>query len=457
MKGRERKLFSVLTQKVKLISENQFAKPTSHLIIAQFSMIGFLILADVIFARIFTEQRYGSWKQVILIMNLFIPILAFGIPEGFKYYAAKEIQSIQKHLYTVISIIFSFFLVIVLFATLPIARQLFTLFNNEDLFQVYYLLPVLYILVTLTRVYKYYAITISKTGHFLTFSIISIFICAGLLGFYYLFFQHFNDSYLFYSGLILIAFFAIRLICLSISYQIYKINFSLKISMVSKYLKFGIPLYLASFIGIISVNLDKAIVMNVEAIEIFAIYAVGAFEIPIFAMISGAVSQSYFPEMVKLVNAGQEEKAKKIWMSITKKVSLLTYPLIAICIFFSKDIIQILYTEKYIDATPILQTYFLLGIWRNNYYGAIITAKGQTKWITIYGVSGLGLNLILSIFLYQYFGYMAVVYGTLCATTFVALAQLYHERMLKSFVKTFILDKKVIILIIIILTTFFIR
>ena len=96
---------------------------------------------------------------------------------------------------------------------------------------------------------------------------------------------------------------------------------------------------MATFIGTISVNLDKSIVSFFEDKATFAIFSVGALEIPVFAMLSAAFSQNIYPSLVKLVSDNKKEEAKDLWLATTKKVSYITFPILLILMIFSKQII----------------------------------------------------------------------------------------------------------------------
>ena len=119
--------------------------------------------------------------------------------------------------------------------------------------------------------------------------------------------------------------------------------------------------------------------------------------------------------------------------------------------FFAKDIIFLIYSPKYEESVFLFKTFLLIGIFRNNYYGALITASGETKYITYYSVTVLVVNAVLSVILYFFFGISGVVFGTLIATTFISLLQLRHEKLLKNYFQNFLLNPKILGLISIIL------
>jgi O-antigen/teichoic acid export membrane protein len=276
-----------------------------------------------------------------------------------------------------------------------------------------------------------------------------------IIGIIYFSFQEIKNYYLLIGMLLFICIFE-----LSNTTLIYKLQLTinskwLRKEFFVKILGQGFPLYLATFIGTLSVNLDKSIVSFFENKETFAIFSVGALEIPVFAMLSAAFSQNVYPELVTLINQDKKEQAKKLWINTTKNVSFITFPMIFLLMFFAEDIIFYIYSTKYEKSIFLFQTYLLFGLLRNNSYGALISASGKTKFIMIYAAMMLCFNLIISLVLYKIIGINGVVYGSLASTLVIAYLQLKHENLLSIYFKDFILNSKILIMILIILGYYF--
>jgi len=226
-------------------------------------------------------------------------------------------------------------------------------------------------------------------------------------------------------------------------------------SIFSELIRYGFPLYLATFTGIITLNIDKIIVSNFENLEKFAVFSAGAMEIPIFGMIVSSITQPIFPKYVEYFNSGKEEEAKKLWIKLTKNISYITYPIILVLIILSDNIITFIYGDKYKEATIFFVTYLLIGLFRNNHYGALLLSKGKTNWILFYGFLTMSLNIALSILLYEFFGILGVIYGTLLSVMLVAFAQLFHEQLLKEFFRNVLLDHRIMLFLFIVLILYF--
>lgn len=419
------------------------------------SFVGlFFILIDFFYSKDLSVSDFGSWKEMYFFITLGIPILSLGIPEGYKYYLAKEGKQKEIFSNTFLFVLFitGFLLLICFFV------NLFHNYGWIDIKQYYlvsFLFPIAYFSFGISKVLRYAYINEKKVRLFTRVNIFFSILISIIIGIIYFSFQEIKNYYLLIGMLLFICIFE-----LSNTTLIYKLQLTinskwLRKEFFVKILGQGFPLYLATFIGTLSVNLDKSIVSFFENKETFAIFSVGALEIPVFAMLSAAFSQNVYPELVTLINQDKKEQAKKLWINTTKNVSFITFPMIFLLMFFAEDIIFYIYSTKYEKSIFLFQTYLLFGLLRNNSYGALISASGKTKFIMIYAAMMLCFNLIISLVLYKIIGINGVVYGSLASTLVIAYLQLKHENLLSIYFKDFILNSKILIMILIILGYYF--
>ena len=439
---------------------NKFSKSTVYqsflLAFTQSIVALFFIGIDFFFSKGLSVEDFGIWKRLMFITNLTIPILSFGIAEGYKYYLAKEGKKQQMFANT-----FSFYTIItVLFFGIVLIANILGYFDWVDLKEYYllsFLLPIAYFVFVINKTLRYAYINDDKIALHSMITLIGFAFTGIALLLSYLYFKELALHYLYIGISLYILIYLVPIYTLIKKGKFIITNKWINKEYFIKVLKQGLPLYLAVFIGTLTLNTGMLIVNTFEDIETFAIFSVGALEIPVFAMLSAAFSQKIYPELVRLVSNGEKEKAKKIWMKTTMQISYITYPLIIILMFFAKDIIYMIYSPKYEESVFIFKTYLLIGIFRNNYYGALITAAGQTKYITMYALIMLIANAIISIILYYFLGILGVVFGTLIATIIVAFLQLYHERLIKEYLSGFLLNFKIIFLILIIVLIYTVK
>lgn len=411
---------------------------------------------DFFFSKGLSVKDFGIWKQLMFVVNLIIPILSFGIAEGYKYYLAKDGKKIQTfantfYLYFIITFLFFIFVLI------ANGLAFFGFLQLKEYYFLSFLFPIAYFSFVINKTLRYAYINDAKIRLHSKITSISFVFTSVLLLASYVYFNRLIVYHLYIGVFLYIVTFIAPIFFLINKGRYIITNRWFTKEFCIKVLKQGLPIYVATFIGTFTLNTGMLIVNTFDNLETFAIFSVGSLEVPIFAMLSAAFSQKIYPELVKLVSSGQKEKAKKLWMKTTLQVSYITYPLIILLMFFAKDIIYLVYSPKYEASVFLFKTYLLIGIFRNNYYGAIITASGQAKYITFYALCMLVFNAILSLVLYNFLGVSGVIFGTLIATIIVAFSQLYHENLLKTYFRSFLLDIKIILLIIIILVIYFFK
>lgn len=425
-----------------------------HIAISQSFIALLFILTDFIFSKELTVAEFGVWKEVFFFFNLGIPLLGFGLPEGYKYFIAKD-DNLNGYFRNITSILL---LVSLLLFIVIGAINLFHwlgYINIGNYFGYSLLFPLPLLAYLLNKVLRYTYINQDQAQKLTRLSIYGaigslLFIVAGSF-----FIAEHREQVMIAAVLIyfLIFFFPAFFYFQALSIASYRFSIDRKI--IRRMLQYGIPLYLATFTGLLSNYLDKLIV-NISSDEAtFAIFAVGAFEIPIFAMLSAAFSQQIFPKMVGLVEEGKEAIAKNLWMETTKKVSLITYPVILLAMFFAEEIIFLIYNENYAASVVLFKTYLLVALFRNNSYGILLTSKGETKIITKVSAIILLLNIIFSLSFYYWFGLRGVVFGTLLSTIIMWLFYLLKEDLFKLYTQMIFKNKILSLLVVLILLLYF--
>lgn len=437
---------------------NNLWKSSFYIMISQSVSVVLFLLADALFARRFSSTDFATWKQLTLLINLGVPLISFGLPEGFKYFAAKEPENVGTHLLKTLLATTIITVAIFSFMWLGGVGILSYQFKNPKVAYFRSGIALIFFCVTFSKLIRYYLINHELTNILFNSALLCLSVGIIQLSLAYYFYGDVGEQTFWYwitSLVCLIFLSSVITVFFRQRGELFKLkNSSGSLFNFSPYLKIGLPLYIASFIGILTLNLDKAIVNKLGTLNDFAVYSIGAIEIPIFSMISASVSQSIFPKLVTFYSNNDTAPAKKLWVETTRKISLITYPIILVLMLFAAPLVKLVFTEKYEAAVPIFKAYLLVSLWRNSYYGALISASGRTKWITVYSVISLVLNVGLSIGLYFYNGLLGIAYGAFCAASVTALLQLWHEKMLGLWFKQVIANKLVLLLIVLILIAY---
>ena len=399
-------------------------------------MLGSLFVIDVIIARMASVESVGFWRQLMLIYQLLIPLFSLGVIEGFKYFISIE----PKRLDSYYSIIIVFLLLISLLLFVIISLPFFEYFNRyilklNILNDYKYVMPFLFLIVGFNLMNNYLFIILEKSKVIFISSL--TFATCILISYLLLLIFHCPID----NQKIVTIFTISLLLQASVFLCFYKsklIRFKF-ISDTKPLLKYGFPIWLASYIGVITLNIDKIIINNLGGITAFAVYSIGAFEFPLVTLISKSITSISTPEIIRSVNEKNISGAIHLWISNTYKITLKTYPIIILCIVFAKQFILFFFGHSFVDAIIIFKVYSLSLIWRNNFYGSILLANRQGSEITKMSFISLLINILSSIILYRFWGIRGVAMAIFISVSFLALALMWKE---KSLINYFLLFKR---------------
>ncbi len=441
-----------------LLDSRRLRGASFYLLISQVALYVSVLLVDVIYTRTLSKSDFGTWKQVMLAIQFLIPFIALGLPEGFRYYSAREKEKWQTHFINVIVLMVMLALGVLAAVSLGGGKIIAVLMKNELFLKIQYLYPAFFILITAGTLLRYQFINARTTNKFMvcqvSFAVIFLLLLCGML------LVDTTTAFVLKLSILIMAAFAIKVFMLLLFSKInIKTLFAenpIKRELWIKYISYGFPLYLATFIGRITLNIDKMIVSFFGGPVAYSVYAIGAIEMPFITLISQVVCQALYPRLVQMAADNRDDEMRDLWIQGTVKISYFTYPLIIVLMFTAPFIIELLFSSSYIEATVIFKAYLLILLWRNNSYGSLLMAKGKTKWITIYSFAAMLLNFGLSVVGYKIFGAVGVVYGTFISVSAVAVMQMMHEHIFGRYLKEFLFRPFTLICIVLIVLGFMI-
>ena len=424
--------------------------PSFHILFSTAAVAVIFLVGDLVFTRRFSQEDFGTWRQLMLLVTLGTTLISLGMPEGYRYFISYDPENTFRHAVSLIVTTFAIALLLQSFLVLGGMNLIARGFNNNSLNYFLYSLPIIFVIVTLSRAIRYLMINNKHTKKLYRYSIYCIIISFILIACTWPLYDKLSAQHFWWwmSGLVTMIYLVLFLPYIFAFFN-QKTSMGWKEAFkIRPYLKIGFPIYIATFVGVITLNLDKGIVSAFTDPVVFAIYSIGAIELPIVGMIGASIMQKIFPDLVSSYSKGNTTEAKNMWLKNTLKSTRITVPIVLLMMIISKPFIEILFTQKYVDAVPIFQTYLLVGLWRNTQYGALIIASGKTKWTFYYSVIGLIFNIIVSLLLFYFFGVIGIAWGGFLSATLLSLLQLRHEGMLTEWRRSILMNKAVFIQIV---------
>lgn len=383
------------------------------------------IISAMLLSRSLSLEDYGTYSQVILVVTISISVFSLGLPYSINYFMGGEITDKNKfvpNFYSLISILFLInFIILFLFG-----EQVSNLLNNENLIKFTYMLVVLPFSKVIAQSLDNLLVVEKKTNLLITFRVgksLALLLVVIFIFFNSISFGFFMAFYTIVEVLFLLA--SLYIIKIVLKYKLINIDFI----RFKNILKFSIPVGLSSIIWSLNIQLDKLMVSLRYDVELVGIYTNASRELP-FTILVSAVSAVLIPEISKIVNNkfySEESKYSSVlsvWHDTIKFTTIFLILFSVISIVFAREIITLLYSEKFLLGTNVFIVYAILLIFRVTYFPLIVFTKGMTKTILNYSLYAFLFNILFNILLGLIFGYIGFSIASVLSILFINILYL---------------------------------
>lgn len=385
------------------------------------------IVQTMMLSRYLSISEYGTYSEGLLIISFFAPFFSLGLNDSVNYFCNKESNNNRiKYLNTIF--------ILSIFAG-GIGGIL--LYHLKDLLAVYYkntqiIGIVVYVafrplLQNLIALYQPVYVSIGKTTviairNFLI-SLVQVLIIACFV------YVDINNLILLFCALFVMDIIQIVLFDFYLRKQEIQIN-PLKVdkTLVKEILRFAIPMLLSSSVGTISVNIDKLMISNLLTLEDYALYANVSKQLP-FSFFVASLTAVVSPIIVKLLSTNDTERFKSVWSKYLELGYIATWPLCFLAILYAPEIIEILYSSKYLtnDGIIIFRLYTVAAMLGFTYFGLIPTSLGNAKIVLKYSVLDMILNIILNLSLFKFCGIVGPAFATIISMIILSFLYFYNS------------------------------
>jgi O-antigen/teichoic acid export membrane protein len=337
--------------------------------------LAFMLIA-VVLARSLNRAEFGTFNQVWLVNKSLLYLFELGLPVSVYYFLPRLAGDRQKGfiLQTLLSLtLFAipFSLVMYLLAD-PLALH----FHNPQLAH-YLRLFALYPLVTLPAIAtEPILLSLERTGKAALFesatkmAMIAAVAAAAILG----------------RGLdgvfqALIAYgIAQSLLGIWLVWQPVR-RLKLKFSLADwrTQLTYAAPYGFSTLAGALNYQIDKVLVSLFNPPAVFAVYAAGAFEIPLGGVTSLPVVSVMMGELTQKFADGDIQGFLQLWHQSMRKLALLVFAVTGFLMVFAEPVVTGLFSAKYADSVWPFRTYLLFSPLRITVLDYVLAALGKTR------------------------------------------------------------------------------
>lgn len=183
---------------------------------------------------------------------------------------------------------------------------------------------------------------------------------------------------------------------------------------------------MAVFISLNTLNrdCDKYLIALLTDTETLAMYANASKPLP-FDIIMTSFCTVLLPEITRLVSAKEHEQAISLYRLFLEIAFISTTILCGAALTAAPQLMELLYSEKYIGGLPVFCIYILVDMIRFTNITLILSAAGKTGRLMLLSMGAFAGNLMLNLLLFRWFGTPGPAAATLAMTAVVGWAMLY--------------------------------
>jgi O-antigen/teichoic acid export membrane protein len=394
-------------------------------IIAKSGEAVLLLISSVVMVRFLNKEEYGTFLQIMLIMNTAIMFTGLGIPQSIYYYLHK---TEKKAAFIFRNLILAIILGVIAAPVFYLLSDNISRWINNPLLSNYgYIIVLLIFLRTPLAIRE--PLLISR-GNLIINSVTLII-----------------SNLLFYIPIIIAAFFSVGLktimnVLLVFTVVDYIFFLTLMVWLIRRVqreettfsddgttvslleqLRYALPIGISSYVGVIGRQIDQYIVSVFFNPRSYAVYSRGAIRIPVLSSIQFTLNDIMMPYYVKDYHAGNISGFLDRYHGCIKNVAKINFPVFVFLFMVAPSLISFFYTVEYISAAPVFRAYLFLLLINITTYGIVARVSGKTRSIFYATVINVMTNIVLSCLLVPYLGAI----GAAITTVFcVLIGSSYH-------------------------------
>lgn len=180
-------------------------------------------------------------------------------------------------------------------------------------------------------------------------------------------------------------------------------------------LTYCVPMAVFTMINTLNRDCDKYLIALMTDTETLAIYTNASKALP-FDIIMTSFCTVLQPEITRRVAAEEYEQAVSLYRVFLEIAYLSTGVLCCAALSAAPQLMELLYSEKYISGLPVFCIYILVDLIRFTNITLILSAAGKTKKLMLVGMGALAANAVLNVILYSVIGISGPAAATLIIT-----------------------------------------
>jgi O-antigen/teichoic acid export membrane protein len=197
-------------------------------------------------------------------------------------------------------------------------------------------------------------------------------------------------------------------------------------ALLAEQLRYAVPFATSTHIGTFGRFVDRYIIGAAFAPALFAVYAVGARQVPVFPLLLSSISIVLQQRFTALHREGRTADILPLWQTAMRKQALLVLPLAALLFVLADPFVTGLYSEQYRDSVPVFQIYLGLLVLKIATWPIVLTAVGETRLLLVGSLVSLAASVVVSLALVRPLGLLGPAIGAVAGPVVVAIYYQYR-------------------------------
>lgn len=390
-------------------------------------VISFVIstLTPIILVRLFLQEEYGVFKEILLIGQIGAAIISFNISNSLYFFYPRSVKE-----NTLSSLMSQTIFVMLLFSTI----FLFSSFFLNDLFYKYYEIEVYGELFLPLILLIFFTITADPLEKLFVIEKKSLFALI-----YYIANQVLRVSLLLVAIFVFKTVYAaiISLVLLALLKTIFLygyliINYGLSIfkidlSMLSSQFKYVLPMGISLIAGIFGQHAEKLVLIANFSTADFALYSVGTFGIPL-GILYLSIGNVILPKLSEYSIDNQLKETLSLWKKMITMNSIVTIPIVIFFLISAKQFVVTLFGIEYEESVNVFRIIILSLLFQMLGHGYVLRAYAKTRFILFARVVKMITSIVLSYLLVVNFGIVGAAITFLAGFVINVLLQVYKTK-----------------------------
>ena len=405
------------------------------------TFVKFVTMAlSLVITRLLSEHLsvydYGTYSQILLIVSTVSSVTILGMMDGVNFFYSSEQDLQRREAY--IATIFSLQCIVstVVGCIVMVSSSLIcNYFDNPDIKRLLVFAAVLPALQNLLGMSQVLLISVGKARLLaLRNLIVSVVKLLAVL----VVVTVVNDIAVVLVATLILDVTQIALFWLIIRKNGCKFRFSaFNLSLTGKILSYCVPMAVFVAVNALNRDIDKYLISLMTDTETLAIYSNASKQLP-FDIIMTSFCTVLLPKLTKLISVRENFTATVLYKKFLEIAYVSTGILCCAAIAVAPQLMNLLYSDKYMSGLKIFIIYILVDLFRFTNITLILSAAGKTKWLMLTGVGSLVFNASANVLFYNLFGITGPAIATLLTNILLGIMMFFmNSRVLETKVKAF--------------------